>query len=98
MKRLPLKYLTVNWLHHAGPRNCFAIQFLVTLLRIKLGELKFLKIDGVPEYSLKSINDDWTPWVPKLRILHVDFPESFEEIYGKLVKAAPTATTINRLS
>lgn len=58
--------------------------------------VKYLKIDGIPGYSWKQVDEDWTPWVPKLRLLDVDFPESFEAIYRKLVKAAPNAVVINR--
>lgn len=96
LKRLRLKYLTVNWLHYIGPRDCSAIQLVITLLRTELDNVTCLKIDGIPGYLWKQVDDEWTPCVPTLRLLDVDFPESFVAIYHKLVKAAPNATIINR--
>ena len=72
LKKLPLKYLTISWNSSFIPPKCCANIFLARLLREKLGQLRSLELDRIPEHFANYIPHDQLPSLPTLKIVTIN--------------------------
>ena len=59
------------WNSSHGPQDCPATKFVTDLLEQKLFQLETLRFDSFPSKFLEYLGQDWTPWLPKLKVLDV---------------------------
>ena len=99
-EKLPLKYLEIYGCggrdRNVGPVQCPAVQFVIKLFREKLTdviELSFAEFPGLYETFFEQ---DWTPALPKLKVLHLgtyDFEfkdyKKMKNFMSKILREAP---------
>ena len=70
LDKMTLKYLKiVTSMFFEREHECPGILFVISLLRVRLSELRALKTDFVRSYIQGGLGDDWMPMLPKLTVL-----------------------------